>query len=243
MEKRRTGDTFKIDGGYQYKALHEGNAVQRFWHYSKQLAIKTLLPPGPHETVLDVGCGSGVISFFLSKYGAHVIGMDGNPDAIRFATENFSNSNAKFVVGLIDDKMDFGKLFDKIYCLELIEHVYINQAENMLKTLFDNLKRGGKIFLTTPNYKSLWPLIELLIDRFQLSPPLIDHQHVEFYNRKKLEKLCASIGFNIENISTNCFIAPWIAPFNWRLAEKINDIELNSSLKIGSILIFVLKKP
>jgi 2-polyprenyl-3-methyl-5-hydroxy-6-metoxy-1,4-benzoquinol methylase len=243
MEKRKIGDTVKISGAYQYKALREGNAVQRFWHYSKQLAINRLLPPNSHETVLDVGCGSGVISFFLSKYGAHVIGIDGNPDAVRFATDNFSKSNTKFVVALIDDKIEFEKMFDKIYCLELIEHIYINQAEIMLKTLFNNLKQGGKILLTTPNYKSFWPLIEWLMDKFQLSPPLTHQQHVEFYNKEKLEKLCTNIGFQIENIATNCLVAPWIAPLSWKLAEKLNDIELRLPLKFGSILIFLLKKP
>lgn len=62
MTWRRTGDTIAIDGGYQYRALTEGYRVQRFWHYSKTLAIQEFLPPQSTDRIIDVGCGSGVIT-------------------------------------------------------------------------------------------------------------------------------------------------------------------------------------
>lgn len=241
--KKRIGDTVKISGDYQYKALKQGNPVQRFWHYSKQLSIKKYLPPTYTDNAIDVGCGSGVITSFIGEFGARVIGIDGNPDAIQFANNKFSRDNVKFKLGLVDENTEITILIDKIYCLELIEHIYINQARDMLGVFYNLLKPGGKVFLTTPNYKSMWPIIEWSMDKLDLAPPLSEHQHVEFYNKTKLEKLCLEVGFKVESISTTCFIAPWLAPLSWTLAEKVNSIESKLPFYMGSILVCILAKP
>jgi len=83
---RRVGDNQNIDGNYQYNAVTKGNCIQKFWHYSKQLAIKNILPPAKKDLVL--GCGSGVIASYLGKFGANILGIDGNTKAIEFAKKN-----------------------------------------------------------------------------------------------------------------------------------------------------------
>ncbi len=240
---RRTGDNLSIRGDYQHDALTEGNSVQRFWHYSKQLAISQYLPVRRVDFVLDVGCGSGVIAAFLERCGANVLDNHGNPDAIRYATENFATSNVKFRLGLVDETFQVDVPVDKNYCLEVIEHIYLDQARNMLKTFYKLLRPGGKVFLTTPNYQSLWPVIEWLMDKLRLDPPLRDHQHVEFYNRQKLVRIGIDTGFEIETIITNCFLSPWIAPLSWSLAEKLAVSETRLPGFLGSILISVFVKP
>lgn len=109
MEKqKRTGDTIKIPGDYQYKALTTGNPVQRFWHESKQRIISQLMPPEPTDFILDVGCGSGVIANFLGQSGAKVWGIDGNKDALNFARETFKAPNLEYHLGLVDDLFECG---------------------------------------------------------------------------------------------------------------------------------------
>jgi len=81
------------------------------------------------------------------------------------------------------------------------------------------------------------------MDKLGLSPPLSEHQHVEFYNKTKLENLCLQLGFEIELISTTCLIAAWLAPVSWSLSEKINSLESNLPFYLGSILVCVLRKP
>lgn len=239
--KKRTCDAVKISGDYQYKALMEGSPVQRFWHYSKQLTIKEFMPPASSDMILDVGCGSGVITSFLGEYGSEVLGIDGNPDAIKFATKKYYKNNIKFQLGFVDS-IRTDKLIDKIYCLELIEHLYINQVKDILKTFNNILKPGGKVFLTTPNYKSMWPIIEWLMDKWKLSPPLSNHQHVTFFNKGSLKKICIQSGFDVEFITTTCLIAPWIATFNWTIAKEINSLESKFPFPLGSILVFIIKK-
>lgn len=241
-DNRRTGDTVAVEGDYQYAAASSQNPVQRYWHLNKQTMISKYLPPASSDEILDVGCGSGVITDFLGKSGANVLGIDGNRDAISFAKRTFAKNNVTFKEGLIDSSFSSSSTIDKIYCLELLEHIYLHQGKDLLESFYRILKPSGALFLTTPNYRSLWPFIEFGMDLFKLAPPLIDHQHVERYTRTKLKNLCLEVGFTVENIYTSCFLAPWLAGVNWKLAQKIGDWEASSRMPLGSILIIVLKK-
>ena len=238
--KKRTGDTVAIEGDYQYRALTEGNPVQRFWHLSKQLTIDKYMPPASSDFVLDAGCGSGVISGFLGAYGASVLGIDGNREAIRFAASKFEKRNVHFMAGLVDDDLKIEKLVDKIYCLEVIEHIHYNQAMKMLRSFYNILKPGGRVLLTTPNYRSLWPLMEYFMDLLGRTPKLRGHQHIEFYNKKKLEELCREAGFGIEMITTTCLFSPWVALFSRDLALKTFARETGLPFCPGPILNCIL---
>jgi len=238
----RKGDTVKIAGDYQYKALVEGNTVQRMWHLSKQLAIEALMPPQKGDKVVDVGCGSGVISSFLGTLGAEVLGVDGNLDAIQFATKHYANDHVNFLLGLVDESFGESGSFDKIYCLEVIEHLPLDQGRNMLSVFHNLLVPGGKVFLTTPNYRSAWIVIEWLMDKLHLAPPLKEHQHVERYHKKKLAKLAEESGFQVVKVRSNCFFSPWMAPWSWNFAKRLACSELNWPVCWGSVLVAVLSK-
>jgi 2-polyprenyl-3-methyl-5-hydroxy-6-metoxy-1,4-benzoquinol methylase len=242
VEMKRTGDTVDIPADYQYRALTEGNAVQRFWHHNKRLCIERFLPPRPTDTIIDLGCGSGVVSSFLAQSGADVLGIDGNEDAVSFARSTFQAANLRFCHGLIDEEFETEKPADKIYCLEVIEHVSGDQGRTMLELIHRNLAGDGSVFLTTPNYRSPWPMIERLMDAFSAAPRMAGRQHVEHYNRRKLRSRCKDAGFRVETLATTCFLAPWLAPLSWSLALKVNSLETNRSLVPGCILVCVLKK-
>ncbi len=242
LMRRRIGDIVEISGDYQYRALTEGSAVQRFWHYSKQLAISRYLPVQPGQRAIDVGCGSGVISSFLGRRGAEVLGVDSNPQAVEFATGKFATDNVRFAHGLVDETFRARWPADRVYCLEVIEHVYADQATRMLRTFHSLLVPGGKVFLTTPNYASAWPVIECLMDALGVAPPLRGHQHVQRYNRWKLRKLCIDAGFEVERIASFCSLAPWLAPLSWALARKLAELEAWLDFGAGAILACVLRK-
>ena len=242
-EQRRMGDRIEIDGAYQYRALTSGNAVQRFWHRSKQLVIGEFLPPAPSDFVVDVGCGSGVISNYLGGFGADVLGVDGNDAAIEFARGQFGSENVSFVKGYVDEHIQLPRTPDKIYCLEVIEHVFLDQGVAMLRVFHDLLKPGGKALLTTPNYRSLWPIIEWGLDRHGAAAPMAEDQHVCHYNPKKLRAVCERAGFTVETLTTFCFLAPWVAPIGEGLAKAVHRAEVKLPVRLGSLLLVVLSKP
>jgi 2-polyprenyl-3-methyl-5-hydroxy-6-metoxy-1,4-benzoquinol methylase len=241
--RRRTGDRVVIDGDYQHRAVTQGPVVQRFWHYTKQLSIREFLPPVSGDQVIDVGCGSGTVTSVLGSYGANVLGVDGNPQAIEFASRTYAGPNIKFQTALVDERFTTEVAVDKIYCLEVIEHIYLPQAETMLRMFHDLLKPQGKVLLSTPNYRSAWPLIEWFMDRSHLSPKMRAEQHVELYHPRKLRRVCEQCGFAVERMWTSCLLAPWLAPLSWRFAEKVHSFESNLPFALGSILLCVLVKP
>jgi len=99
------------------------------------------------------------------------------------------------------------------------------------------------VFLTTPNYRSFWPLIERTMDRLGLAPRLAGDQHVEPYHARKLAALGEAAGFVVESIGAVCFLAPWLAAIHWRLAEECFGWECRWLRNPGSILVAVLRKP
>lgn len=58
-------------------------------HPTTRLVLKMMTPHVPGRTVLDVGCGSGVLSLAAHHLGAtKVIGVDIDPDAVLHAKKN-----------------------------------------------------------------------------------------------------------------------------------------------------------
>jgi len=172
-----------IPGDYQHRAATRGPAVQRFWHYTKRLAIDRYLPPEPRDFILDAGCGSGVITSYLGESGARVIGLDPNPESIDFATRTFARGNVTFVNSEID-QLSLDRPMDKIYNLEVVEHLSAASGHEMFRRFYGALRPGGQLFLTTPNVRSLWPLIEWAVDRTGLVHADIGEREVEFRARE-----------------------------------------------------------
>jgi 2-polyprenyl-3-methyl-5-hydroxy-6-metoxy-1,4-benzoquinol methylase len=214
---RRHGDTVAIRGDYQALALVSDRLAQRFWHEAKFRLIDRLAPPQSNSRIADVGCGSGHISHYLAPNARAVIGIDGNRDAIRFASETFRAPNLRFVVGQFDVLREFGP-FHQIYCLEVLEHLFDTQGIETLALLREISAPGGRLFVTTPNYRSLWPLIEWGLDTFRLVPTLAGDQHVTHFTANRLREACRRAGWQVEQIGTFNGIAPFLAPLSQPLA-------------------------
>jgi SAM-dependent methyltransferase len=85
-----------------------GEGVFHPTHTSRTIAEALEIEPG--ETVIDVGCGSGVLSFVAARLGAgHVIGTDLSAEAVGVAREN------AIALGL-QDSVEFrvGNLLDSV---------------------------------------------------------------------------------------------------------------------------------
>jgi 2-polyprenyl-3-methyl-5-hydroxy-6-metoxy-1,4-benzoquinol methylase len=236
---RREGDAIHISGDYQARALKSDRAAQRFWHEAKFRLIERSAMPGKGDRVLDAGCGSGTISRFLANYAGNVTGIDSNPSAIDYATGAFRAPNLQFHLGQFDElKRD--KPFDKIYCIEVIEHLYEHQVADVLELFYKITTPGGQLFLTTPNYRSTWPLIEWLLDRFALVAQLDEAQHVTHFNKRKLKSICERTGWEVCHIGTFNGLAPFTAAISYRLALGMERIEFLFNRFLPQNLLFCL---
>jgi 2-polyprenyl-3-methyl-5-hydroxy-6-metoxy-1,4-benzoquinol methylase len=239
--KRREGDAIHISGDYQALALKSDRAAQRFWHEAKFRLIERIAMPGKHDRVLDAGCGSGTISHFLSLHAGEVIGIDSNPSAIEYASGAYKAPNLQFRLGQFDD-LAGDKPFDKIYSIEVIEHLYEHQVADVLSMFHKLTNPGGQLFLTTPNYRSAWPLIEWLLDRFALVAELDEVQHVTHFNKRMLRSMCERAGWRVGHIGAFNGLAPFIAPISRRLALGMEKIEFSLGRLVPQNLLFCLAK-
>jgi 2-polyprenyl-3-methyl-5-hydroxy-6-metoxy-1,4-benzoquinol methylase len=236
---RRDGDAIRISGDYQARALKSDRADQRFWHEAKFRLIERVAMPSAHGRILDAGCGSGTISQFLSLHAGQIIGIDSNPSAIAYASDAFQRPNLQFRVGQFEDLLG-DKPFDGIYCIEVIEHLYDSQAADVLSLFRRLTKPGGQLFITTPNYRSAWPIIEWLLDRFDLVATLDEAQHVTHFTKPKLRAMCARAGWRVDHLGTFNGVAPFLAPISRRLALGVEKLEFSFNWLLPQNLLFCL---
>jgi 2-polyprenyl-3-methyl-5-hydroxy-6-metoxy-1,4-benzoquinol methylase len=237
--KRREGDAIQISGDYQARALKSNRAAQRFWHEAKFRLIERIAMPGKEDRVLDAGCGSGTITHFLSQHAGESIGIDSNPSAITYASEAYKKPNLQFRLGQFDDLLD-GKPFDKIYSIEVIEHLYEDQVAGVLSLFHRLANPGAQLFITTPNYRSAWPVIERLLDRFGLVAQLDEAQHVTHFTKRRLVAVCRQAGWTVRNIGTFNGVAPFLAPISRRLALSCERVEFLLNRVFPQNLLFCL---
>ena len=227
MGRRREGDAIAIPGDYQARALESPRAAQRFWHAAKLRLIDRVAPPWPNARVADAGCGSGVIAAHAATIARRVVGFDSNPEAIQYASAAFGSDRARFVLGPFERITEEGP-FDQIYCLEVLEHLYEEQAIETLRLFARVAAPQAQLFVTTPNAHSAWPLIEWSLDQLSLVPRLDQAQHLTLYSRKKLVNAIDRSGWRIDDVGTFNGVAPFIAPLSESLARGVEHVEFRA---------------
>jgi 2-polyprenyl-3-methyl-5-hydroxy-6-metoxy-1,4-benzoquinol methylase len=216
-----------MPGDYQVRALASPRAAQRFWHAARVRLIDRLAPPDPRARIADAGCGSGVIAAHLASSGADVTGFDSNPDAIAFASRTYASPQLRFVLGPFEEILDQAP-FDHFYCLEVIEHLYEEQAVETLRLFARAASPGAQLFLTTPNARSAWPFIEWTLDQLKLVPTLREAQHLTLFTRGLLAGALRASGWDVEEMGAFNGFAPFLAPLSERLALAVEAGEFRT---------------
>lgn len=222
--RRREGDAVEIRGDYQARALESRWAAQRFWHAAKIRLLDRVAPVPPGVRAADAGCGSGVMADHLARRAGSVVGFDSNPRAIEFARTAYPRPNLRFVLGPFERIPDEGP-FDYLACCEVLEHLYLEQAEQTLALFARAAAPGATLVLTTPNARSAWPAIEWLLDRSGLVPTLDEAQHLTLFNRGLLRACCERAGWRVEELGTFNGVAPFLAPLSESLALGVERAE------------------
>lgn len=234
--KYRTGDKIAITGSYQHRALHEGNTVQRWWHRLKLQTAADMAALSTGSRVLDIGCGSGIITEFLPQAIAYT-GVDSNPDALSFARAQYPQPHLQFLYWQIDDIHQMNAdAYAAIFFLETIEHIHPEQAKKTMMAIKELLAKNGCCIITTPNRKSAWPLIEKLMDFFRLAPKLGGEQHEHLFTKKELVAMANVCGLQVSSVKTFNGIAPWLSWLGAGITLKIHKWELRNNWFPGSLI-------
>lgn len=113
---------------------------------------------GPGMHVLDVACGTGVVSLTAARRGAKVTGVDLTPELVAHAKENaaLAEVEATFVEGDAEQLPVADAKFDVV--VSQFGHMFAPRPDVTIKELLRALKPGGTIAFST------WPP-ELMVGR------------------------------------------------------------------------------
>ncbi|MBU9152883.1 50S ribosomal protein L11 methyltransferase [Burkholderia multivorans] len=96
----------------------------------------------PGQSVLDYGCGSGILAILAKKCGANpVVGIDIDPQAVESARQNSERNRAEVTYGL-PDPCPAGE-FDIV-----VANILSNPLKLMASMLASKVKPGGRIALS-----------------------------------------------------------------------------------------------
>ncbi len=96
--------------------------------------------------VIDIGCGEGFYSIYLSSKGFNVLGIDLSEKAIIYAKENAKKTkqNIRFMARDVNSLLELNEKFDFILEWSVLHHIMPPQREKHIKVLSNILHKNGK---------------------------------------------------------------------------------------------------
>ena len=146
-------DWWKVDG--VFAPLHRLNPLRLAYIREQAVAALGITRAGRTPflglTVLDVGCGGGVLAEPLCRLGGHVTGIDASNEGIAAARAHSSKMqlDIAYKVGSIEDLAASGAQFDVVTCMEVAEHVA--ELDVFTRALMTVVKPGGVLLMSTLN--------------------------------------------------------------------------------------------
>lgn len=207
-----------IPVGHYHRVMESGNPIRRAWHLLKFRRVLDAFPRGPGLSLLDVGCFAGsLLSLADETRFSRQLGVDILPEQIQFATEHFGTERRRFqTIRSLDDLPSLPGPFDCVSAIELIEHVTPAEIRTLFRGVATLLVPGtGAFILSTPNYLSTWPLLELGLNRF--SDVDYSEQHITRFDRltvkSRLGRIVPELSrwFRWDLVTTTHLLTPFAA--------------------------------
>lgn len=180
------------DSKSEFKPLHEINPL-RLNYIDQHCTLAG-------KTVLDVGCGGGILSESMADKGAHVTGIDLGEAPLSVAKLHALESGAKVDYRHISAEqlaLEQPGHYDVVTCMELLEHV--PDPGQMVSACADLLKPGGRIFFSTINRNPKSWLFAIVGAEYVLNLlPKGTHDYAKFIRPSELHRFARKAGLTID---------------------------------------------
>ena len=173
-----------------------------------------------NKSVLDLGCGSGRISLYASKYASKVLGIDYISKAIQFS-KKFANlcniENVEFKVGDLDQFSE--QKVDVIIMAEVLQHV--SNPNQVLKKSNKILNKDGYMVISVPSFNNFRGIIwQSLQNLFGVPMSLTDTFYISV---EDMEKMASKNGFRIEKVVSTAWDWAWT---EWAIDDMKRRVNL-----------------
>ena len=177
----------------EFKPLHDINPL-RLNYIDKTVALKG-------KTVLDVGCGGGILSESMAERGAKVTGIDLGEKALKVAQLHSLESGVAVDYQLISvEKLAEQQpaSFDVVTCLEMLEHV--PDPASVVAACAKLVKPGGKVFFSTINRNPKAYLFAVIGAEYVLNMlPRGTHDYAKFIKPSELASWMRLAGLSLNH--------------------------------------------
>jgi len=203
------------------------------------------------DTVLDVACGTGVVTNEIQKKigkSGYVIGVDTSSTAIKIAKKwNGKKSNIDFI-NIDAEKFNFSKKFDVVTCQYAL--FFFPSAQKALKNIKNSLKKSGNIGISVHGSKDSVPFFSSIIDSVtKYIPDYVPPGSPDldrFGTKSALKKEVSEAGFSKITVKDYVFhFSPGKFEDYWRnylkyiakpLKEKLNDLDYSKRKELKQLV-------
>ena len=221
-----------IPGNYQIRALLHGRRFQRAWHRARLEMVARMLPPAGTGLTLDAAAGAGLITWYFKAPA--IVSADMRVSACQAVRTH--TTGARSVAADLSALPFRNAAFARLYFLEAIEHLTPAAGVAAMAELHRVAQPGARCLITTPNYRSYWPLMEWALDTLKLTPPMSGAQHLSRYHWRELRRVCEAAGWNVTRLGTFNGIAPALGSISERAGAWALRAELARSHPAGALL-------
>jgi len=154
------------------------------------------------KSIVDIGCGGGILSESMAKQGADVIGIDMAHASLQIAKLHALETQTKVQYQKITAEefaSQHAGQFDIVTCMEMLEHV--PNPASIVRACCDLVKPGGTVYFSTIN-KTFKAYLMMIIGAEHLLKwvPKGTHEYEKFIRPSQLLTAIDSTTLNCEDL-------------------------------------------
>lgn len=183
------------DPNSEFKPLHEINPL-RLEYIERRSSLEG-------KTVVDVGCGGGILAESIALKGAHVLGIDMGKAPLSVAQLHKLESGVELDYQQMTAEelaeQEAGK-YDVVTCMEMLEHV--PDPSSVIAACSKLVKPEGHVFFTTLNRNPKSFLFAIVGAEYIMNIlPKGTHEYSKFIKPSELENLARSADLHLRDLT------------------------------------------
>ncbi len=183
------------DPNSEFKPLHDINPL-RLGYIDRIASLSD-------KTVLDVGCGGGILTESMAGLGAKVTGIDLAEKPLQVARLHLLESGKRVeyrkvaVEELAEERPEH---YDVVTCMEMLEHV--PDPARVVAACAKLVKPNGQVFFSTLNRNPKSYLLAVVGAEYVLNLlPRGTHDYAKFIKPSELAQWCRDADMNVTDIT------------------------------------------
>jgi len=177
----------------EFRSLHEINPLRLDW-IRQHVQLSGC-------TVVDIGCGGGILAESMANAGATVTGIDMAEGQLAVAKlhQHESGAQVDYRKATAEElASEAAESFDIVTCLEMLEHV--QDPSLVIKSCAEMVKPGGHVFFSTINRNPKSFAFAIVGAEYVLKHrPAGTHEYEKFIRPSELESWARQAGLSLKD--------------------------------------------